>query len=301
MDPADDIERAIAGLHITTKAQTDRRILEDASAALRVGLQKRPIQVGLSVGRTSTVIRIGAPLAAAAVVLLALSLLVNALFLGGVTFADVQRAFGKVQNVCIATCRAGATEPFEQVWASQSLNVKLVSAGSGSQAQFTLWDVANKVQMMKFLSSESVPTEPITQEMLAELGKSVIPSSSLFPFADGGDLSDDAQWSRVSDPAARTVVPDTDVYDLVWTASSPPPGGAIMRRWRLFADKRTHLPRRAEWYAKTTPQNDYTLETFAVVSYPNETEIQNVVDSVFGSRWRRSGQPEYIGTPGMER
>ena len=302
MNPADNIERAIAGLHITTSAQTDRRILDDASVALRVGLQKRPVQVGSDTGRMRTIIRIAAPLAAAAMILLALTLLVNTLFLGGATFADVQKTFGKVQNVCIATCRAGATEPFEQVWASQSLKVKLLSAGSGSQAQFTLWDLPNKVQMMKFLSSESVPTEPITEQMLAELGKSVIPSSSLFPFADGNAVPVDAQWSRLSDPkAAEAVAPETEVYDLVWTVGSPPPGGAVAHKWRLFADKRTGLPRRAEWYAKPGPQNDYAMEMFAVISYPTESEIQSIVDSVFGSRWRRSGQPEYIGTPGMER
>jgi len=301
MNPADNIERAISQLHITTKAQTDKRILDDAFAALRVGLQKRPVQAGPDAGRKAAIIRIAAPLATAAVILLALTLLVSTLFLKRATFAEVQKAFGRVENVCIATCRAGATEPFEQVWASQTLKVKLLSTGSGNQAQFTLWDVANKVKMMKFLSSESVPTEPITEQMLIELGKSVIPSSSLFPFADTGAVPDDAKWNPVSDPQARAVAPGTQVYDMVWTVGNRPAGGAVYRKWRLFADKRTHLPRRAEWYVKLRPQDDYRLEMFAVVSYPAETEIQNVVDTIFGSRWRRTGEPEYIGTPGMER
>jgi hypothetical protein len=239
--------------------------------------------------------------AAAAVILLALTLLINALFLKGATLAELQKAFGKVENVCIATCRAGATEPFEQVWASQTLKVKLLSSGAGNQAQFTLWDVSNKVKMMKFLSSESVPTEPITERMLAELGKSVIPSSSLFPFADAGAVPDGAQWKPVSDPKAAAVAPESEMYDMVWTAASPPSEAAVYKKWRLFADKRTHLPIRAEWYVKPKLQDDYRLEVFAVVSYPAESEIRSVVDSVFGSRWRRSGEPEYIGTPGMER
>ncbi len=296
MNPADNIERAISQLHITTKAQTDKRILDDSFVALRAGLQKRPIQVGLSVGRMTTIIRIRVPVAAAAVILLAVTLLVSTLFLKGATFAEVQKAFGKVENVCIATCRAGATEPFEQVWASQTLKVKLFSSGAGNQAQFTLWDVSNKVKMMKFLSSESVPTEPITEQMLAALSKSVIQSSGLFPFADAGAVPDDAKWNSVSDPQTRAVAPEAEVYDLVWSVASP----AAYKKWRLFVDKRTHLPMRAEWYVKLTPQDDYRLEMFAVVSYPTESEIQNVVDSVFGSRWRRSGEPEYIPTPGME-
>jgi hypothetical protein len=301
MNPADNVERAIAGLHITTSAQTDRRILEDASVALRAGLQKRPIQPGLDAGRLRTIIRIAAPLAAAAVILLALSLLVNALFLGTATFADIQKAFAKAQNVCIATCRGGATEPFEQVWASQTLKVKLVSAGSGGQAQFTLWDVSNKVQMMKFLSSESVPTEPITEQMLAELGRSVIPFTSVFPSFHVSDAPDDFHWNQVRDPQTAAVAPEAEVYDLIWTAGSSPSGAVVHKRWRLFADNRTGLPRRAEWYAKSTPQDQYKLEMFAVISYPTESEIRDVVDSVFGSRWRGSGQPEPIGTPGMER
>ena len=301
MNPADNIERAIAQLHITTKAQTDKRILDDAFVALRVGLQKQPVQAGLGAGRLAAIIRIAAPLAAAAVILLALTLLVNALFLKGASFAEVQKAFGKVENVCIATCRAGATEPFEQVWASQTLKVKLFSSGAGNQAEFTLWDVSNKVKMMKLLSSESVPTEPMTEQMLVELGKSVIPSSGLFPFPDTGAVPDDAQWNLVSDPQAAAVAPESEVYDMVWTAAGPPSEAAAYKKWRLFADKRTHLPRRAEWYAKPRLEDDYAMEMFAVISYPDESEIRSVVDSVFGSRWRRSGEPEYIGTPGMER
>jgi len=297
MNPADNIEHAIAQLHITTKAETDKHILDDAFAALRVGLQKRPIHAGVGAGRMGAIIRIAAPLAVAAVILLALTLLVNALFLRGATFAEIQKAFGRVENVCIATCRAGATEPFEQVWASQALKVKLFSSGTGNQAQFTLWDVSNKVKMMKFLSSESVPTEPITEQMLAELGKSVIASSDLFPFPDASAVPDDAQWNSVSDREARAVAPEAEVYDLVWTAANP----VAYRKWRLFADKRTHLPRRAEWYVKLRPEDDYRLEMFAVISYSGETEIRSVVDSVFGSGWRRSGEPEYIGTPGMDR
>ena len=297
MDPADNIERAIAQLHIVTTAQTDKRILEDASVALRAGLQKGSAQAG----RLHALIRIAWPLAAAAVILLALALLLNTVFPRGTTFAEFQKAFGKVENVCIATCRAGATEPFEQVWASQTLKVKLLSNGAGRQAQFTLWDLPNKVKMAKFLASEAIPTEPITEQMLAELAKSVIPSSSLFPFADARAVENDAQWSSVNDPQAKTIAPESEVYDLVWTAASAPAGGAVIRRWRLFADRRTHLPMRAEWYAKASPQDQFTLEMFAVISYPTENEIQDVVDSVFGSRWRRSGQPEYIGTPGMER
>lgn len=301
MDPADNIERAIAQLHIATTAQTDKRILEDASVALRAGLQKGPAQAGLGAGRLRAAFRIAWPLAAAAAVLLALTLLLESVFPSGATFAEFQKAFGKVENVCIATCRAGATEPFEQVWASQTLKVKLLSNGTGKQAQFTLWDLPNKVKMVKFLASEAIPTEPITEQMLAELAKSVIPSSSLFPFADAHAVPNDAEWSSVSDPQAKVVAPESEVYDLVWTAASVPAGGAAIRRWRLFADRRTHLPMRAEWYAKAGLEDEYKLETFAVISYPTENEIQDVVDSVFGSRWRRSGQPEYIGTPGMER
>jgi hypothetical protein len=244
----------------------------------------------------AALIRVAAPVAAAAVILLTCALLFNALFADGTSPAEIRKAFAKVENVCIATCRAGATEPFQQVWASQTLKVKLLRSGSGSQAQFTLWDVRNKVKMMKFLASEPVATQPITEQMLVELGRSVIPSAGLLAFSGAPE---DAKWSAVDDPKTAAPVPGAEVYDLTWAASGSPSEAVVYKRCRLFADRRSHLPKRAEWYARSGAEDDYRLETFVIFAYPSAGEIEDLVESTFGSR--RPDQPEYIPTPGMDR
>jgi hypothetical protein len=179
--------------------------------------------------------------------------------------------------------------------------VKLFKIGGGNQTQFTLWDMPNKARMMKYLSSESIRTEAITEQMFAELDKSVAQSAGLFPFTDVNAVPEGAQWSGVDDPQVAAAIPDTEVHDLTWTARSAPSEAVVYKKWRLFADIRTHLPRRAESYAKYKPEDEYTFETFVVVSYPSEGEIHDLMDNIFGPRRGRPDDPEYIGTPGTER
>jgi hypothetical protein len=137
--------------------------------------------------------------------------------------------------------------------------------------------------------------------MFAELDKSVAQSAGLFPFSDVNAVPAGAQWNGVGDPRVAATIPGTEVYDLTWTAKSAPSEAVVYKKWRLFADIRTHLPRRAEWYAKYKPEDEYTFETFVVVSYPSEGEIHDLMDNIFGPRRGRPDDPEYIGTPGTER
>jgi hypothetical protein len=300
MNSPDSIERAIAQLHIRTRAQTDRRILDDASAALAAGVQKQPFEIGGG-WRTGWVIRIARPALAAAAILIAAALLFRVLPGAEPTVGEIHRAFTKAENTCVSTFQAGTTEPFQQVWTSQTLNVKLFKVGAGSQAQFALWDVPIRVKMIKFLASDSVRTEAITDEMLAGLENTMAQTARLFPFSGADGVPADAQWNKVDQSQVATAVPQTKIYELAWTAASETPGAIAHRKCRFFVDIRTHLPKRAEWYTKFGPQDEYTFETFTVVSYPSEGEIQDLIRNTFGPRPGRPDDPEYIGTPGMDR
>jgi hypothetical protein len=57
------------------------------------------------------------------------------------------------------------------------------------------------------------------------------------------------------------------------------------------------LPKRIEWYSRTGPEDEYGFEKYAVVAYPSEDEIQDIIKNIFG----RQDDPEYIGTPGAYR
>jgi hypothetical protein len=293
MSSADNIERSIAELNLTTRAETDRRILDDASAALDKAVHKQQQMVGIGIWSMIKRSRFAVPVAIAAMILLAFSLFINFRTDVAINAETIYRALSDVENVHITTYRAGQTSPDRQVWTSESLGVKLLKTGFGNQAQYTLWDTKNRVRMIKFLSSDSVQTEPITEQMLTELERATVDSNDIFPPFDRSNILEGAQWNRIEDHEISSDVSGTKAYDLNWIIKNADSQTVLYRKWRVFADNRTSLPKRIEWYSKTGTEDEYGFEKFAVIAYPSEDEIQKIIRDVFG--WRND--PGFIGTP----
>ncbi len=292
MNPADQIERSIEKLHLTTRAETDKRILDDAFTALEKSTQKQSLHVGHSARRRILRIRIAELAAIAAVVLVVFALFFGIRTMRNVSLGEIYAILGKVENVCISTFEPPANEPIQTEWVSQTLNIDMFRIGE----QFVLWDIPNKVKMIKYLSSGAVKTTTITEEMLTKVEKAAGRAFDLVPFSDISDIPKSAQWNHVEGPQV-TVVPDTGVYDLTWLQESTT--GTIVRfyKWRVFVDTGTNLPKRAEWYSKLKPEEEYKFETFAMVTYPSENQIKILIHNAFGSGATQPRQPEYIGTP----
>jgi len=301
MNPADDLERAIERLQITTRAETDKHILNDAFAALGRFTQKPSREIGQGFWRMIMASRIAKPAAAAAVILVALALFFNIPTKKTVAMIKIYEALGKVGNICVSEFSAGETIPYREVWTSQMLKVKLFKSGGNNQVQYALWDIPNKVKMITYLSSQAVQTEPITEQMLAELEKSVAEPFEMVPFPDINNIPENAQWKHIDKSAVAVAVPGTEVYDLTWIRKGTRPEEAAFGKWRVFIDIRNYLPKRAELYAKLKPEDEYRLETFTVFAYPGESEIEALIQNTFGSAANRPDEPEYMGTPGAER
>lgn len=301
MSSADNIERAIAGLNMTTKAETDERILDDAYAALGKAVNKQQPMAGTGIWSMVIRSRFAVPAAIAAMILLAFALFINIQTGEAVNIKRIYGALDKVENIHISEFQAGRSSPDQQVWASETLGVKLFKTEVGNQAQYTLWDTQNRVKMIKFLSSNSVQTEPITQQMLAELEKSTAGSADMVPFPDRNDIPRDARWNRIDDREVSIAVPGTKTYDLTWIAKSTDSQAVVHRKWRVFAEDRTNLPKRIEWYAKSGPEDEYGFERFVTIAYPSKDEIQNIIRNIFGPRDARPDDPGFIGTPGAQR
>lgn len=299
MKPADSLERAIEQLHITTKAETDRRILDDAFAAFLGSASRAPSGAGTR--QMPAIRRIAIPVGVAAAILVALILFFTIPSRKIASFGPVQTALAKAENICISTYRAGEAEPFQQIWSSKPLDLKLFKVGRGNQAQFTLWDVPNGAKKTKYVASGFVQTETILEPMPAELDKFEAESFGLVPFSDANGVPEEAQWSYLEDQKVAAAIPGAEVYDLTWaaTAEETPSQTRIYRKWRLFADARSNRPKRVEWYSKRTPEDEYGFEIFSVVTYPGESDVDNLVRNTFGPR--TSDDPEYISTPGAER
>ncbi len=293
MNPADQIERTIERLHITTKAETDKRILDDAFAALEKSAQKQSTHVGRSARPRTLRIRIAELAAVAAVILVVFALFFGRPAAEAVALGEIYEALGKVENICVADFQPPMNEPTRTEWISQTMNIDVIRSGE----RFVLWDIPNKVQMIKYLSSGSVTTTAITDEMLTKVEKAASRRFGLVPFSDMSNFSG-AQWIRVKDSEIETTMSGTKVYDLTWTERSTTFFQTIrLRKWRVFVDAGTKLPERAEWYSKFEPEGEYKLETFSVVTYPNENQIKVLIRNTFGPFATQPRQPEYIGTP----
>jgi hypothetical protein len=301
MSSADNIERAIAELNLTTRAETDKRILDDSYVALGEAIHKQQSITGTGFWRMVFRNRFAVPAAIAAMILLAFALFVNIRTERAVNIDGIYGALSKVENIHISKFQAGRTNPDQQIWASETLGVKLFKTELGNQTQYTLWDTQNRVKMIKFLSSNSIQTEPITQQMLAELEKSAAGSTDMIPFSDRNDIPEEAQWNPIDDREVSVAVPGTKAYDLNWINKSTDFQVVLHKKWRVFADDRTSLPKRIEWYSKAGSEDEYGFEKYAVITYPSEDEIQDIIRNIFGPRDGRPDDPEYIGTPGAQR
>ena len=293
MNPADQIERTIERLHITTKAETDKRILDDAFAALEKSAQKQSPRVGRSARRRTLRIRIAELAAVAAVILVVFALFFGTWGTETVALNEIYEALGKVQNVCIATFLPPANEPVQIEWVSQTLNIDMVRFSE----RFVLWDIPNKVQMIKYLSTGSITTTAITDEKLAKVEQAAGRRFGLVPFSDISDVSG-ARWSRGGESKVAAAVSGTKVYELTWPQKETSSETIELRKWRVFVDTHTNLPKRAEHYFKLDHEEDYKFEKYEVITYPSEGEIQAVVRTTFGPAAGRPDEPGYIGTPG---
>jgi len=294
MNPTDQIERTIERLHLTTRAETDKHILDDAFAALEKSSPKQSPHVGRSTQQRALRIRIAELAAVAAVILVVFALFFGTRATRAVGLGEIYEALGRVENVCIATFQPPANEPLQTEWVSQTLNIDMVRFGE----QFVLWDITNKIRMIKYLSSASLRTEAVSEEMLAKAEKAIHQTFGLLPFAYYKEAPEDAQWSRMDDTQVAAVVPDTKVYELIWQEKSTTSEAIGFRKWRVFVDTHTSLPKRAEHYFKIDHEEDYKFEKYEVITYPGEDEIQMDIRKTFGPSAGRPDEPGYMSTPG---
>lgn len=288
MNPADNIESAIEKLQITTTAETDAHILDDAFAALEESTQKQPPDVAQSVGQRTLIIRIAELAAVAAVVLVIFALFFGIFDAKAIELHRLYEALAKVQNISISSFVSDKTEPAQKVWASRTLNIKVQE----TENQAVLFDIPNRIRKIKDFNTSSIQTTIVPLDFLAKVEDSIAGSFGLLPFPDINDVPEDYQWNRVDDTRVAAIVPGTEVYELTWLEKD-----GLPRKWRVFVDAGTDLPKRVEWYHKLKPEEDYRFATFTVITYPGERQIQLLVRETFGSDAGTQNEPEFLSTP----
>jgi len=294
MNPTDHVERAIREFQVTTSAETDRRVLEDAYTALEKSAQPKPTKEGLRPRRVTILIRLAELAAIAALILITFHWLAGKPTGQPVSLAQIHEAVQNVGNVCVSRFQPGRTEPLLQVWTSQTLKMQLFQSERPGGTEFVLCDVGNMTKKTKYPWSSSISTTALSTEALAEAKESISRHLAMFPFSDLRDAPPRAEWNRVEDRQVAAIVPGSQVYELTWSQEDADPSSmAGSRKWRVFIDARTNLPSRTEYYVKKPSDNEYAFESSAVVTYPTENDIAFLAKQIFGP----AGEPGYIGTP----
>ncbi len=102
MNSADNIERTVEQLHIATRPETDKRILDDAFVAFEKSAQEQSFHIGRSARPKTLRIRIVELAAFAAVILVIFALFFNT-STTDVEFDQIYQVLGSVGNICITT------------------------------------------------------------------------------------------------------------------------------------------------------------------------------------------------------
>ncbi len=214
-------------------------------------------------------------IAAAAVILIGFALLLSTPAAKAVDLGQIYEALEKVRNVCISQFVPDKAEPTQKIWSSKTLNIKMFE----TDGQFVLWDFANSVKKIKPLDGSTIQIDSLSGDIVAKGKKSLEGSFGLLPFPDISAAPKDRQWNRVADEDIEDSIPGTEVYDLTWKTTE----GMVTeyRRWRVFIDTQTNLPKKTMWYKKTPIDDEYALYSIEEVAYPRDSEVKAFIQNTF--------------------
>ena len=291
MNPADNLERSIRQFQVTTSIETDRRILNDAFAALEESTREESAEVEPVTRRMIAFPKVLKLAAVAAVVLIAFALLFKARLPGAIELHQIYGALQKTENVCVSSYTPGQAEPIQQVWKSRPLKIVMYRSQTGAQARFDLFDISNRLKKTRYLTSDAVSSERLAAEAVIRVERSMGDVFELVPFSDMTSAPKGSHWSKVPDKDTGASIPGTKVYELTW------PVETFSYKCRIFVDAKSNLPKRTEYFFKGKAEDQFQLESTQVATYPTETEIKLLIRETFGPDLGRAVEPGYIGTP----
>jgi hypothetical protein len=213
------------------------------------------------------------PAAAAAIILMAIALILfSPVADGRIALGQVYQAIADITSVCISRFVPGKKEPTRIGCVSRGLDLWFEK----TEKQAVLFDLRTRTRKIKDLSTNAIKTDAMTEELGAKVENVVAGYFGLMPFPEIKDVPKDAQWHHVSDEDVETVVPGTEIYDLIW-----PEDGGWLHKWRFFIDARTFLPYKVERYRKLPGEGQYTFQFFALATYISESEIEALIWGTF--------------------
>lgn len=218
------------------------------------------------------------PAAVAAMLFILVGLFFNTSTAKAVTLEQVFNAITKIKNVCVTRFATGQSKSSHKEWVSQSMSIKLFELPN----LFVLWDVNKGQKWHCDRACETISITTMPDDMLAKAKKSIDRSFGLLPFLDISDVPPNASWTKLDKASLnKSLLTDIEVYDLAWTVATDTTT-IEYRKWRVFVDVQTNLPKKTERFFKTDQEGEYVHETTIIVKYPDENTVMAAIKDVFG-------------------
>lgn len=212
------------------------------------------------------------PAAVAAAVLLVAILLLKGPVAKAVDLGQIYEALEQIKNICLTAFVPEKAKPTQEIWISPALNIKMFK----TETECILWDLKGKSRKSRDLNTGSITTAELDSSILVEIEETMKVPWGLLPFDNISAVSEDAKWQQVTDENIGTIIPNTEVYDLMWTEKELI-GSIVYKKWRGYIDIETKLPMRVERWRKRANEEEYELLTVTKVAYPTAVEIRAVI------------------------
>ncbi len=216
------------------------------------------------------------PAVAAAAILIVALLVFRGPVAKAVGLDQIYEALAQIKNVYITTYAPEKPEPVQEIWISTELNVKMFKTG----LQYVLWDFRDETVKSKDSDTDAVKTTELSKDALVEVKRTMDVPWGLLPFNKMSAvhaISEGVKWEQVPDESIETTIPDTEVYDLMWTEKIIGGDSVVHKKWRGYLDAETTLPKRIERWEKFSEEEGYELLTVTEVAYPTADEVQAAV------------------------
>jgi hypothetical protein len=176
------------------------------------------------------------------------------------TIADAPAAY-------IKTIHTYQAEPTQEVWVSSARQTIVRQTPQGKM----VYDLANR---RKFFIGAGRTT---VQRVEYEAGEFRRCQRMMRDRLEFDMASLDAQLVRLDQDSGASE--GAEVYELTWTTMDSR-RAPVPRRWSVFIDPVTRRPQRTEFCSKLTPEGPWELETVKLFTYPDPSEIDEIVEAL---------------------
>ncbi len=147
---------------------------------------------------------------------------------------------------------------------------------SKNNRQCVFWDIKAKSKNLKDLITGTTVTTILDEDAISKAEKFMRSPWGLLPFENISELPPNTQWQQAVDENIETAIPNTRVYDLIWTEKLVG-GSTVYKKWRFHINVGTKLPERIEGFRRRAEEQEYELLDIIKISYPDSVEIQSAI------------------------